>query len=253
MAYRAKVTFTFDDGNDDLFTNAYPIMKQYGLIGTANVITNLVGTNGHITYNQLITLFQSGWEIASHSTDTLKLTDVTPTEAYNKIANSKATLETNITGLTVKTLAAPDRAWNSSLSALAQQAGYIDVRSASNASNITQQYPISNLFDVQNISPSYSSLTYSFAAKDWIDKAISEGSLLVLLFHHIQNVSDTMSVSLSDLDRICAYAADQKQKGLIEVGAFCDTLIGDATAIHSRRLTPVRFINSVRNNSAKLQ
>ena len=36
------VVLSFDDGREDTYTNAWPILKQYGLRGTINVVTDFI-------------------------------------------------------------------------------------------------------------------------------------------------------------------------------------------------------------------
>ncbi len=51
---------TFDDGYESAYTIAYPIMKQYGIVGTVYVITELVGEPGYLTLSKLTELHNAG-------------------------------------------------------------------------------------------------------------------------------------------------------------------------------------------------
>ena len=47
------VLITFDDGYEDNYTNAYPILKKYGFKGTIFVISSFLGKNkNYITWDQ---------------------------------------------------------------------------------------------------------------------------------------------------------------------------------------------------------
>lgn len=61
------VVLTFDDGYDDLYLNAYPIMQEYGFIGTMYLVVNNFANNYGITPSQVQEMYESGWEVASHS------------------------------------------------------------------------------------------------------------------------------------------------------------------------------------------
>ena len=61
------VVVTFDDGNLDVFTNAYPIMKKYGFVATFYVVESYINGEDMVTTDQLKELIQNGWEIGSHS------------------------------------------------------------------------------------------------------------------------------------------------------------------------------------------
>jgi peptidoglycan/xylan/chitin deacetylase (PgdA/CDA1 family)/methionine-rich copper-binding protein CopC len=63
-----NMIITFDDGYESIFTNALPIMQQYGIKGTIYVNTAYVGQPGRLTLAQLHILHdQYGWTIANHT------------------------------------------------------------------------------------------------------------------------------------------------------------------------------------------
>lgn len=59
---KGMVALTFDDGYVSNYTNARPILGQYGLPGTAYVIAGALG----MTLEQMHTLESEGWEIGCH-------------------------------------------------------------------------------------------------------------------------------------------------------------------------------------------
>jgi len=61
------VVLTFDDGYDDLYLNAYPIMQEYGFIGTMYLVVNNFANKYGITSDQVQEMYEAGWEVASHS------------------------------------------------------------------------------------------------------------------------------------------------------------------------------------------
>ena len=62
-----RMVLTFDDGYTSVYTTAFPIMQQYGIVGTVYVNTALVGTPGRLTLEQLHELYNAGWTIANHT------------------------------------------------------------------------------------------------------------------------------------------------------------------------------------------
>jgi len=68
-ANSAMLTFSFDDGHKSVYESAFPILSQYGFVGTANVISNyiLAGYSNQMTIAQLLEMQSTGWEICSHS------------------------------------------------------------------------------------------------------------------------------------------------------------------------------------------
>lgn len=71
------ISFTFDDGRNDNYDIAYPIMKKYGYCGTVYCTTGYIdgswqkradwiSTKKPLTVDQLKELEENGWEIALH-------------------------------------------------------------------------------------------------------------------------------------------------------------------------------------------
>ena len=69
-----SVLITFDDGYESNYTKAYPIMKQYGFVGTIFIVVSSTETPNpknipHLSWGQLIELQGNGWAIGSHTYD----------------------------------------------------------------------------------------------------------------------------------------------------------------------------------------
>ena len=66
------VTFTFDDGTEDHYTHAAPILEKYGYRGIFNISTAFIGGHSDLGFNcltreQIKDLYARGHEIASHT------------------------------------------------------------------------------------------------------------------------------------------------------------------------------------------
>jgi peptidoglycan/xylan/chitin deacetylase (PgdA/CDA1 family) len=63
------VILTFDDGFKDQYTNAYPLLKKYGFVGTFFIITGFVdeGRPEYMSWSEIELLHAEGMEIGSHS------------------------------------------------------------------------------------------------------------------------------------------------------------------------------------------
>ena len=77
MPSTPRVVLTFDDGYESVFDTAFPIMQQYGIKGTVYVNMGLIGNQGMMTLQQLHTLYDAGWTIASHTPNHTDLTTLT--------------------------------------------------------------------------------------------------------------------------------------------------------------------------------
>ncbi len=61
------VVITFDDGDLDVYQNAFPIMRDYGYPGTFFILSSALQADGFVHTEQLQELITAGWEIGSHS------------------------------------------------------------------------------------------------------------------------------------------------------------------------------------------
>jgi len=63
------IVITFDDGYHDIFTNAYPLLKEYGFVATFFIITSLAdeGREEYLSWEEIKALHAAGMEIGSHT------------------------------------------------------------------------------------------------------------------------------------------------------------------------------------------
>jgi len=64
---RRPVVITFDDGNIDVYKNAYPILEKCGFTATFYIVDRYLNGKDMISSTQVKELIQKGWEIGSHS------------------------------------------------------------------------------------------------------------------------------------------------------------------------------------------
>lgn len=60
-------TITFDDGNIDVYNNAYPILRDLGYTATMYLIEDAIGDYGNFSIEIIRELANAGWEFGSHS------------------------------------------------------------------------------------------------------------------------------------------------------------------------------------------
>ena len=63
------IILTFDDGYEDNYTNAYPLLKKYGFVGTFFIVTEPVDKerDGYMSWAQIEIMHTNGMEIGAHS------------------------------------------------------------------------------------------------------------------------------------------------------------------------------------------
>lgn len=117
------VVITFDDGNLDVYQNAFPIMKKYGFVGTFYIVADRLEAKDFVNQQQLTELVQAGWEIGSHTMSHVDLTKAHD-NLHREMRESRAALEQAL-GVKVTTIAYPFGAIDSAVADAAQEYGYL--------------------------------------------------------------------------------------------------------------------------------
>lgn len=140
------IILTFDDANEDTFTNAFPIMKKYGFTGVLYVPYDYIGANGYLTVDQIKEMAAAGWEIGSHTlSHPMNFLFLDPPQLRSEIVDSRKKLE-NLLGLPVLTFAYPFGDAGNSAVDYVKFAGYI---AAMGATGFTADQGKGNLFLLQ--------------------------------------------------------------------------------------------------------
>lgn len=87
------VVITFDDGNLDIFTYAFPVLKNMSFPATIFMITNNINKEGSLSAEDLRILDSSGVSIGSHTVSHAFLPDLKKEEIEYQLRESKKTLE----------------------------------------------------------------------------------------------------------------------------------------------------------------
>ncbi|MBC2165273.1 polysaccharide deacetylase family protein [Listeria booriae] len=117
------IVITFDDGYQDNYTNAYPILKKYGLKANIFVITDKIAKNNHFDEAALKEMSNNGIEMQSHTVHHQELNTLTYSQQLAELKDSKATLE-QLTGKKVNTICYPVGRYNEDTKRAAEAAGY---------------------------------------------------------------------------------------------------------------------------------
>lgn len=117
------IILTFDDGDEDAYTTAYPLLKARHLTGTFYIITGKVGQPGFLTWDQIKEMSDNGMEIGAHTITHPFLTHLHPMAAYAEILGSRLDLQQHL-GIVVTTFAYPDNDHNRITNLLVRLAGF---------------------------------------------------------------------------------------------------------------------------------
>ncbi len=230
-----RISFTFDDGLASTYNYAAPTLAKYGLTGTDYVITSCVdmvtapntchanGDTTYMTWQQIESLQNAGWEIGSHTADHPCLasnastdpddcpqTSLTKAQVDQELAGSQAALAAH--GINATDISTPYGDYNnSSLAEIAKyyatQRGFADQNT--NVWGYTNDYII-NDYHVEG-----TTTVAQVEAK--IDTAIANNQWLVLTFHDVfPNAStdpDDYQWDVTKLDQIAAYVKAKQDAG----------------------------------------
>lgn len=124
------VVITFDDGYEDNYTNAWPILQKYNYTAAVFLITDKIGADsGYMTWEQAEAMrkpggsIENGWIIGSHTLDHGVLTKLSPAEVRFQLEKSKEGMQWRL-DVPVKYFAYPTGAYNQTVRDMVQQAGY---------------------------------------------------------------------------------------------------------------------------------
>jgi peptidoglycan/xylan/chitin deacetylase (PgdA/CDA1 family) len=130
---------TFDDGDEDVYTNAFPIMKGYEFPGILFIVSNWLGSTNYLGVDEIKEMSSFGWEVGSHSTSHVNLQD-NPGLTYDQAAPSRVALK-NALGLPIDVFAYPNGAATSFTMSKISSYGY--------KAAVGLEYPINGKFYIQ--------------------------------------------------------------------------------------------------------
>lgn len=90
---KKPIVLTFDDGYDDAYTQAFPILKKYNMIGVFYIISGQIGQSERMTASQIVELDKAGMSIGSHTKNHLDLASLNGANLNNQLDDSKKRLE----------------------------------------------------------------------------------------------------------------------------------------------------------------
>lgn len=118
------ILITFDDGYQDAYTEAYPILKKYNFTATIFLITDYVGnSNRYLNWEQVKEMHDNGFTFGSHTLSHISLSKITNEEAEYQLIKSKEAIEWRLKK-PVKYFAHPGGFYKQATGQLLKQTGY---------------------------------------------------------------------------------------------------------------------------------
>jgi len=172
------LSLTFDDGWEDNYFTALPILDQYGFKSTQYYATTYIENNLPEQY-KISAFVNDGHEIGAHSVTHPDLTTLSDGKLDYELSHSKSILESFAGAGNVNSFATPYGAYDSRvITAILKY--FCSHRSTDAGFNIRDGITIANV-RVQNMLK-----TTTLAEFDsWIDQAVRDNSWLVLVYHRV--------------------------------------------------------------------
>ncbi|MFQ3598479.1 MAG: polysaccharide deacetylase family protein [Chloroherpetonaceae bacterium] len=137
--------FCFDDGYEDTFTNAFPILSEFGFTANLFVITGVLGKFNswdftvfgkfkHLSRQQVKAFSDEGWNIGSHTKSHLALTTLSPPVLRAELHDSKKFLE-DLLGKAVTSISFPFGNFNARVLDACKEAGFKEAISIKQSSS----------------------------------------------------------------------------------------------------------------------
>ena len=205
------VTIAFDDGDQDQYNYAYPLLQQYGMAGTFYVITGFLGTSGYMTVPELQTMQANGSEIGSHSVDHPDFTQISDSQINEECNESQQFLQSN--GLSAVNFAYPYGDANSHTDSIVLQY----YRSARYSYQSNWLNPISPSTDIpMGFAGEAASVTTALSQDEAaVDQAIATNSWVIIFFHHVVPAANVASylpygIDTTDFSTLLSYIANAR-------------------------------------------
>jgi peptidoglycan/xylan/chitin deacetylase (PgdA/CDA1 family) len=117
------VVLAFDDGYQDFYATALPILRAHGFTAVAYVVPGFFGRRDYMTKAELRALDRDGVEVGSHTVDHVDLTRLDPASRQIELVASRSVLE-QLLGHPVVDFCYPSGRFNPAVIAAVQKAGY---------------------------------------------------------------------------------------------------------------------------------
>ena len=144
---KKTIVITFDDGFENNYTYAFPVLKKLGIPATVFISPGLVGKEGYLTWSQVIEMSESGvFSIGSHAMTHAYLPGSTEQKLDIEISDSKRAIESH-TRKDIYSFCYPIGGFNDYVRDKVKDAGYrIAV-----ATNPGKDYPDHDVFAMKRV------------------------------------------------------------------------------------------------------
>jgi len=201
------ITVTFDDGWESVYTQAMPLLQQYGIPTTQYILSGVEQDPGYMSFDQIRAIHTAGHEITCHSVSHPDLTTLSKQDLFNQLTGCKSTLQQKI-GVNAKDFASP-YGHNNPQSIAAIKQVYRSQRNTDGDLSNGADYNdvnLANNFSVDNITGvSIRRDTTEAQLSQAIDYTIKHNGWLVLNYHQVDDGNSKFGIDSKVLDQQLSY------------------------------------------------
>ncbi|HEX9780124.1 MAG TPA: polysaccharide deacetylase family protein [bacterium] len=135
---RRSAVITFDDGYEETWSIAWPILKRFNLPATVFISSGEIGLPGFMSWEQVSAMANGGVTIGSHTMHHQYLPILEESRLEEELAGSKRAIEERI-GMAADWLSYPIGGYSSKIQEIAKSAGY---RGACTTNRVALQGPL---------------------------------------------------------------------------------------------------------------
>lgn len=117
------IVLTFDDGYQDAYDAAFPVLKKYDMTGMFYLIVDKIGTPGYLTWDEIADMRTMGMSFGSHTLSHPDLRNLSKSNVEKELRGSKMILEQKL-GTEVKDFCFPSGKYNDAVLEVVRASGY---------------------------------------------------------------------------------------------------------------------------------
>ncbi len=219
---RAKILISFDDGWDSVFDRAYPVLIRNKQKATVFVITGSVGSKNYMNLSELAMLYNSGWDVSSHSVSHNDMTKLPEQEMRIEINDSYDWLVDHGFTASAKFFAYPYGAYNNRTIMALKEKGYVLSRTLKDP-EIGDSFELCQGDSLQLLRTiELKNITTDEQIREYIDFAITTNSTIIFTIHKIvdSDADNKTELLLSTFETMSDYLSSKRAQ--IDVVTFGD-------------------------------